>query len=245
MTISIFLNLVSLVGCAHLNPASSRAAPTGAAVVARQTAAAETTAAQPPAGSVGGSIASTTEIQQPSAIEPTQAEPPQSVATTGDRPAAAAVATSEIMAGGSGPAKAKSPSANGSVKLPAPDASTTQAPTQATIAKVAEKAADKPAVPPTLDLASLEQRLRDTHAIGVFTKLSLKNQVDDLLDQFRAYHRGENKNPLAELRQRFNLLLLKVLTLLQDSDAPLAAAISSSREAIWAILTDPDKFAKI
>ena len=211
MTISVFLNLVSLVGCAHLNPASSRAAPTGAAVVAPQTVAAETTAAQPPAGSVGGSIASTT----------------------------------EIMAGGSGPAKAKSPSANSSVKLPAPDASTTQAPTQATIAKVAEKAADKPAVPPTLDLASLEQRLRDTHAIGVFTKLSLKNQVDDLLDQFRAYHRGENKNPLAELRQRFNLLLLKVLTLLQDSDAPLAAAISSSREAIWAILTDPDKFAKI
>jgi hypothetical protein len=39
--------------------------------------------------------------------------------------------------------------------------------------------------------------------------------------------------------------LLKVLTLLQDSDAPLATAISSSREAIWAILTDPDKFAKI
>jgi len=79
----------------------------------------------------------------------------------------------------------------------------------------------------------------------VFTKLSLKNQVDDLLNMFRAYHRGDRSTPLADLRQRYNLLLLKVLTLLQDSDAPLAAAISSSREAIWAILTDPDKFAKI
>src|SRR5262249_7854586 len=45
----------------------------------------------------------------------------------------------------------------------------------------------QPATPAaaTLDLRSLEQRLRDTTAIGVFTKLSLKNQVDDLLREFR------------------------------------------------------------
>jgi hypothetical protein len=102
-----------------------------------------------------------------------------------------------------------------------------------------------PPASPALDLASLEQRLRDTKAIGVFTKLSLKNQVDDLLGQFRAFYRGQIKTPLTELRQRYDLLLLKVLTLLQDSDPPLAAAISSSREAIWGILTDPVKFAKI
>jgi hypothetical protein len=104
---------------------------------------------------------------------------------------------------------------------------------------------DKPLAPPALDLAALEQRLKDTHAIGVFTKLSLKNQVDDLLDGFRAFHRGQAKAPIADLRQRYDLLLLKVLTLLQDSDPPLAAAISSSREAIWGILTDPVKFGKI
>jgi hypothetical protein len=92
---------------------------------------------------------------------------------------------------------------------------------------------------------ALEQRLRDTRAIGVFTKLSLKNQVDDLLKQFRAFHSGQGKAPLAQLRQQYDLLLLKVLTLLQDSDHELAAAISSSREAIWGILTDPQKFAKI
>jgi hypothetical protein len=103
----------------------------------------------------------------------------------------------------------------------------------------------KPLATPALDLAALEQRLRDTHAIGVFTKLSLKNQVDDLLDQFRAYHRGAGKPPLTQLRQEYDLLLLKVLTLLQDSDHELAAAIASSREAIWGILTDKDKFAKI
>jgi hypothetical protein len=98
---------------------------------------------------------------------------------------------------------------------------------------------------PTLNLADLEQRLRDTHAIGVFTKLSLKNQVDDLLNAFRSLYKGPNKHPPAELRQRYDLLLMKVLSLLQDSDPSLAAAISSSREAIWGILSDPDKFAAI
>jgi hypothetical protein len=98
---------------------------------------------------------------------------------------------------------------------------------------------------PTLDLASLEQRLKDTRAIGVFTKLSLKNQVDDLLNEFRALYKNANQHPGPELRQRYDLLLLKVLSLLQDGDPPLAAAISSSKEAIWNILADPDKFAKI
>ena len=79
----------------------------------------------------------------------------------------------------------------------------------------------------------------------MFTKLSLKNQVDDLLTQFKAFHRRDSKITLADLRQRYDLLLLKVLSVLQDGDAPLAAAISSSREAIWGILADPDKFAKM
>jgi len=96
----------------------------------------------------------------------------------------------------------------------------------------------------SLDLNALEDRLRSTHAIGVFTKLSLKNQVDDLLGQFRAFH-ARKQPPLSELRQRYDLLLMKVLSLLQDGDPPLAAEISSSREALWNLLTDPQKFAKL
>lgn len=91
----------------------------------------------------------------------------------------------------------------------------------------------------------MEQRLKDTHAIGVFTKLTLKNQVDDLLDQFRAFHRTSLKEPPEALRRQYELLMLKVLSLLQNADPQLASAISSSREAIWDILIDPDKFAKI
>jgi hypothetical protein len=102
----------------------------------------------------------------------------------------------------------------------------------------------KAAAPPTLDLASLETRLRATGAIGVFTKLSLKNQVGDLLDQFKTFHHG-GAPPLIRLREEYELLLLKVLSLLQEHDASLASAISASRESIWGILVDPVKFAKL
>lgn len=87
--------------------------------------------------------------------------------------------------------------------------------------------------------------MRDTSAIGVLTKLSLKNQVDDLLQQFRAFHGGQTPPTRGDLRQRYELLLMKVLGLLQNGDPSLAAAISASREAIWDVLIDPQKFAHI
>jgi len=97
-------------------------------------------------------------------------------------------------------------------------------------------------VPAPLDLESLGTRLKQTRAIGVLTKLSLKNQVDDLLQKFRAYHRQQGTATLPELRRSYDLLMLKVLSLLQDSDPPLARDIVQSRAAIWGILADPRKF---
>ena len=113
--------------------------------------------------------------------------------------------------------------------------------TRATIAFATPLAAAPPAAPP-LDLAGLESRLRETKAIGVMTKLALKNQVDDLLDQFRSHYRGGRKTPLPELRAAYDRLLMKVLSLLQDGDPALAKKIVGSREAIWGILSDPKKF---
>jgi len=95
---------------------------------------------------------------------------------------------------------------------------------------------------PPLDVEALKTRLRDTHAIGVFTKLALKNQMDDLLEQFRAHYQSGQKTGVASLRQPYDMLVLKVLSLVQDGDPSLARTISGSREAIWAILADPEKF---
>lgn len=121
--------------------------------------------------------------------------------------------------------------------LPAPTAQVPKAPTPT-------PAATKPEAHPPLDLKLLETRLKETKAIGVFTKLSLKNQIDDLLDRFRAYYQGRLKISLAELRRAFDMLVLKTLALLQDADPPLAGAIAASRESIWSILSDPAKFPK-
>lgn len=128
-----------------------------------------------------------------------------------------------------------------------PPAKTASAPVEKESAQKNGPAAAAPAKPsePALDLKSLEARLRDTDAIGVMTKLTLKSQVDDLLERFRAYHDGRAKMPLAELRQPYDSLILKVLALLQDKDPPLAGAISASREAIWSILADGARFSKL
>lgn len=98
---------------------------------------------------------------------------------------------------------------------------------------------------PPLDVAALKTRLRDTNAIGVFTKLTLKNQMDDLLKQFRAHYQSGQKSSVASLRQPYDMLVLKVLALVQDGDPSLARTISGSREAIWGILADPEKFNSI
>lgn len=124
----------------------------------------------------------------------------------------------------------------------APTAPSLKPDTTAAAPGAASSVAGKPAA---LDLNSLEQRLKDTQAIGVFTKLSLKNQVDDLLGDLREYHKGSSPLAQTELRQKYDLLITKVLSLLQSKDPPLASAIASSREAIWQILMDPNKFAKI
>ncbi len=102
-----------------------------------------------------------------------------------------------------------------------------------------------PAAPPPLALTALEQRLKDTDAIGVFTKITLKNQVDDLLQRFRAHYEGGGNTTLAQLRQIYDQLLLKVHGLLKDGDPALAGAIINSRESIWGVLTDPVRFAKL
>jgi hypothetical protein len=156
--------------------------------------------------------------------------PPQPVAS---KVAGSTAAVPHVTAARPQPTAAAAP-----IPTPPPTAAPTAVPKAA-----AAPVAARPPTPP-LDLKSLETRLRETHAVGVFTKLSLKNQVDDLLNQFRAYHKRQTTTTLAALRQSYNLLLLKVLALLQDSDPSLARDIVKSREAIWSILADPRRFSE-
>jgi hypothetical protein len=145
---------------------------------------------------------------------------------------------------------AKEGAAGASAPTP-PSLNTTRPKPSEVVPRAAPTAAARPSslkpasVPAPLDLTSLEQRLRDTHAIGVFTKLSLKNQVDDLLATVREYHNGQGgRTSLQDVKQQYDQLLLKVLNLLQDRDPPLASSIRESRDAIWNLLADRDQFQK-
>ena len=159
------------------------------------------------------------------------------------------------------PATTKPPASTSKAK-PAPATTAKTAPPSATKAQPATpqkqvasaappKQATAPAPPkqaataPTLDLDGLEARLKQTKAIGLMTKLSLKNKVDDLLAQFRQHHAGKPMPTVAELRRSYDLLMMKVLSLLQDHDQQLASDILTSRERIWGLLADPKKFAAL
>jgi hypothetical protein len=94
----------------------------------------------------------------------------------------------------------------------------------------------------TLDFASLMTRLRKTKAINLRTKLAFRNESDDLLEQFRAYHARRDAATLAELRRSYDSLFHKVYSLLQDADPPLALEIDRSHGVIWEILKNPTTF---
>jgi hypothetical protein len=94
----------------------------------------------------------------------------------------------------------------------------------------------------TLDFAALVARLRKTKAINLVTKVAVKNQSNDLLDEFRAYHTRHGTATLAELRRSYDSLFSRLHSLLEDADPPLARDVDRSRAAIWEILSDPSKF---
>ena len=167
----------------------------------------------------------------PPAIEPVRpVEPAPAV-----RASVPEVATTVAPATKVAPPKALPPK-------PAAAIASVPTPTPQVMPRAAAVPAAPQPVPAPLDFKSLATRLRQTKAIGVMTKLALKNQVDDLVDRFRAYHKRQGTATLAELRRNYDMLLLKVLSLLQDGDPPLARDIVQSRAAIWGILADPRKF---
>jgi hypothetical protein len=161
----------------------------------------------------------------PAPTGPAKTAMPEQGATQGQAKAGAAAATPKKPSPAVAP-KARAPAAARKPASPPPAVAKAQAPAP-------------------LDLKTLEQRLKETPAIGVMTKLSLKNQVDDLVEKFRDYYQGRLAVTLAELRRPYDLLVMKVLALLQDGDPALARAIHASREAIWGILADRSKFEKL
>lgn len=241
---SVGILALSLLGC-HTTP------PTVPLPPASGPAASNTAVIAPTSRPTVTSPTSPTPATRPSGVAASTASPATTSSTVAS-PTAAPAAAAPAAPVAAAPVQTKKPVPDASAKAARDKDSTLRTAAVPTATQSTAARADKTpvanaqaATTPALDLAALEQRLKDTHAIGVFSKLSLKNQVDDLLAQFKAFYGGQARTSLTELRQRYDLLLLKVLSLLQDGDPPLASAISTSREAIWGVLADRDKFQKI
>ena len=195
---------------------------------------------QAPAPPARAQPAAPTPAPPPAPAAPVSAAPaPATPSPAPSKPVAPSPANLSNTASPGAPAAHPVAKPNNTAGAPAAKAATPASPAAA---KAAPPESPKS---PSLDLPTLEQRLKDTRAIGVFTKLSLKNQVDDLLSELRAYHAGSSTTPQPALRQKYDTLIIKVLTLLQNGDPQLATAVASSREALWGILMDPKKFSQI
>lgn len=125
------------------------------------------------------------------------------------------------------------------------DASSATPATVGTSQSTGAQAANSPASVTAIDLTTLEDRLVETEAIGFFTKLELKSQLDELTGKFRDFHGRSDVAQLTHLREDFDLLLLKLLILLQDDDPGLHKAVAEARPGIWRTFSDPALFAQL
>ena len=202
----------------------------------------------------------TTDVSPPATTAPAKPSPPPPSTVTNkpeeegspEKPAppskpSASAPAAEPAAPATAPAKPAPPTATAKpapTKPAAPTAKPATPPAQAA-AKPTTPAPRATSPNPTLDLTALKEQLKSTKAIGLMTKLTLKNQVDDLLDGFRDLYAGKGKSTMPQLRQSYDMLMMKVLSLLQDKDQKLASDIVASREVIWGLLADPKKFAAL
>ena len=255
------LSLLVVTGCASVDRASARSdapayRPETATEVPQSRAPQDSAAVEAPRPEVPRSAAATAApapaeapapapaeaaAPVPAVVAPAPAAPARSVAPA-PTPKAVATPPAKAPAQPARPAATPSPTAKPVATAGKPAASASAG---SSSAGSSDAAASKPAGGEALNLSALEKRLKDTSAIGVMTKITLKNQVDELVERFKAYHEGRDKIPLAQLRQPYDSLIMKVLSLLQDKDPSLASSIAQSREAIWSILIDRNRFSSL
>ncbi len=84
----------------------------------------------------------------------------------------------------------------------------------------------------------LEERLKNTDAIGFFTKLAIRNDIVDLVNKIKQYRKKSMlKAKMKEIRARFDGLLLKIIALLEE-DPDLSRDLYVGRESIWESLLE-------
>jgi hypothetical protein len=84
-----------------------------------------------------------------------------------------------------------------------------------------------------INMDMLIERLKQTPAIGVFTKLAIRGDILDLKDEIQTYkQKSMLQSKLDDIRARFDGLLIKIMALLQ-ADPALSKDLYTARESIW------------
>jgi len=94
------------------------------------------------------------------------------------------------------------------------------------------------------DLEALVDRISHSKALGFLTKLSLKLDIDGFLKMVQEYHdKGGAEDSLEQLHERYDVMVHKLVVLLQDEDEELVKSIDEGRDKLWVMLADAKKFA--
>lgn len=95
------------------------------------------------------------------------------------------------------------------------------------------------------DLDTIITQVTSSKALGFLTKLSLKRDIDRLLDDIKKYHGGKGELTLEQLHERYDALVHNLVSLLQDKDEELVKSIDDGRDKLWVMLADEKKFATL
>jgi hypothetical protein len=94
-------------------------------------------------------------------------------------------------------------------------------------------------------LEEMYRKINQSKTIGVFTKLSIKNNATRLNKSFEAHHKGKRPPNIKELRERYDLMVQEMMVLVQNKDPELAREIYKTRLLLWSYLSDPEKYKSI
>ncbi len=101
-----------------------------------------------------------------------------------------------------------------------------------------EKSEAEPEQVVAIDMEILTSRLKKTSAIGLFTKLAIRNDVTDLMDNVKRYRKKSILvAKMKEIREAFEGLLFKIIALLEE-DPELSRDMYVGRESIWKSLLE-------
>lgn len=90
------------------------------------------------------------------------------------------------------------------------------------------------------DLDALEAKIRNTDAIDLFAKISIKNELSSLIEEIARSRESKNAADLKIQKARFEKLIDGTVAMLRKGDAPLAKEVAESRGAIWNFLNRPE-----